>query len=389
MSSHTCKITLKRANFDFQIQKSYLFDESNFFKDIILKNPEQTEFILPQDIPYDKNILNLFFSDLKIISEGEEIQKIKSETDLLKLFELSQIFQTPHLNEVIFNIMKEKKLIYYFFIECNKQKGQKITYQFEKQIFEQLHKLDKDNISQLTNILNSREISIERKIRIFSKIKPDQEIYLLIRNFLFDIFLNENLKKEEKQDKQIFMILYNEEEIQKETLKRTNLRIDNIFYPKLNEKFSNEKKLEEKIETIITKKLKEQNIDFLKKVYPVGALFTSYDSKSPATLFGFGLWEPIIDRFLYCSNNSGTIGGQISHSHEYKLLHYSDHVELLTWNYDISDWESGTNDGFYENFDFQTGGDSGPTSDKILTANTSNSSNMPPYITVYCWRRIE
>ena len=44
--------------------------------------------------------------------------------------------------------------------------------------------------------------------------------------------------------------------------------------------------------------VKNNFIEILKKVYPVGAIYTSTVSTSPATLFGFGTWEQIQGRFL-------------------------------------------------------------------------------------------
>ena len=58
--------------------------------------------------------------------------------------------------------------------------------------------------------------------------------------------------------------------------------------------------------------VKNNFIEILKKVYPVGAIYTSTVSTSPATLFGFGTWEQIQGRFLLgvsSSHGAGTTGG--------------------------------------------------------------------------------
>ena len=57
----------------------------------------------------------------------------------------------------------------------------------------------------------------------------------------------------------------------------------------------------------------------LSKVYPVGAIYISVSSTSPATLFG-GTWERIQGKFLLAANDSveaykaGKTGGSVSHT---------------------------------------------------------------------------
>ena len=48
------------------------------------------------------------------------------------------------------------------------------------------------------------------------------------------------------------------------------------------------------------------------EAYPIGALYISYVSTSPATLFG-GSWSQISGRFLYCTTSTGT-GGNNNHT---------------------------------------------------------------------------
>ena len=42
--------------------------------------------------------------------------------------------------------------------------------------------------------------------------------------------------------------------------------------------------------------------------YPVGSIYTSMNSTSPANIF-VGTWTEITDRFLYCSSSSKTTMG--------------------------------------------------------------------------------
>lgn len=52
----------------------------------------------------------------------------------------------------------------------------------------------------------------------------------------------------------------------------------------------------------------------LELVYPVGAVYQSWNTTSPATLFG-GTWLQLTDRFLYASSTPGATGGKSNHSH--------------------------------------------------------------------------
>lgn len=56
------------------------------------------------------------------------------------------------------------------------------------------------------------------------------------------------------------------------------------------------------------------DITALTAAYPVGAIYLSWSSTSPASLFG-GTWTQITDRFLYCHNSSGTNGGSNTQDH--------------------------------------------------------------------------
>lgn len=48
-------------------------------------------------------------------------------------------------------------------------------------------------------------------------------------------------------------------------------------------------------------------------IYPIGAIYQSWSSTSPSTLFG-GTWTQITNRFLYCKDSAGETGGESSHT---------------------------------------------------------------------------
>lgn len=117
--------------------------------------------------------------------------------------------------------------------------------------------------------------------------------------------------------------------------------------------------------------------------YPVGALYWSSKSTSPASLFG-GTWTQIKDRFILAAGSSysnGATGGaatvtltidQIpSHRHDAKVILPSG--ESGTSGYGIEKWASGEYGYKAASTNYVGGGGS--------------HNNMPPYIVKYCWER--
>ncbi len=135
----------------------------------------------------------------------------------------------------------------------------------------------------------------------------------------------------------------------------------------------------------------------LDNVYPVGSIYMSVNSTNPKNLFG-GTWEQIQGKFLFGMNSSypaGSTGGEITHKltwnempghyHEGLYYSYQDTENLITLNsgtesYHIP-WGSTSYAGDY-------GAGSGA---KELITGTAGSgeahNNMPPYLSVYIWKR--
>ncbi|MGN0776751.1 MAG: phage baseplate protein [Candidatus Ventricola sp.] len=119
--------------------------------------------------------------------------------------------------------------------------------------------------------------------------------------------------------------------------------------------------------------------DVMLAIYPVGAIYISTVSTSPATLFG-GTWERIQDRFLLGAGSTysaGSTGGEATHTltidetpkhyHEFPYLYQ----DLGTgWS------SSGTN---------QIMDSTGATSE---VGGGKAHNNMPPYLAVYMWKRV-
>lgn len=140
-------------------------------------------------------------------------------------------------------------------------------------------------------------------------------------------------------------------------------------------------------------------------VYPVGSIYMSYTSTSPASLFG-GNWTVISGRFLYCNNGTST-GGANSKTYNFN------HNHAMTLNK-----ANGTGSWFYVLNQYGIGyhaGDAAIQNGPILTSTSAcmstliqNNCNgpsvsmggntplpldnktidtMPAYQTIYCWRR--
>ena len=118
-------------------------------------------------------------------------------------------------------------------------------------------------------------------------------------------------------------------------------------------------------------------------VYPVGALYLSTSSTSPATLFG-GTWTRIQDTFLLAAGTTyaaGATGGEATHTlTESEMPTHTHGIEGNATN--VIAWV-GSGNGNY-------GLSSGSTvrGRQILNAGSGQAhNNMPPYLAVYVWER--
>ena len=131
-------------------------------------------------------------------------------------------------------------------------------------------------------------------------------------------------------------------------------------------------------------------------IYPIGSIYISVNSTSPQTLFG-GTWVQIKDTFLLASGDTyqnGSTGGSATvtltasqsgvpaHSHKYQ--DYNTTYTLKTTNR-----KPGTSTAVAYGTSLTAGGGATErTSSNNTAANASQShENMPPYLTVYMWKR--
>lgn len=134
---------------------------------------------------------------------------------------------------------------------------------------------------------------------------------------------------------------------------------------------------------------------YLDLIYPIGSIYISYNSTSPANLFG-GSWSNITGYFLRASSDTDT-GGSNSHTHQYGVSYgqYKNSVvsgEQLLWN--GSSWVNGTTKDLGTKSRRVNAGLTTSLSSNSYTidllgsyTNTSSSSFLPKYQNVYCWYR--
>ena len=134
----------------------------------------------------------------------------------------------------------------------------------------------------------------------------------------------------------------------------------------------------------------------LNLIYPVGSIYMSVNSASPATLFG-GTWEQLKNRFLIgCGDTyaAGASGGSATHTLSVdEMPTHGNHL------YGNGDWiGQGASGGKYLNTDanMSSYGSSGRgwflSSNEAYPAGYTTGggkahNNMPPYLAVYMWKR--
>lgn len=143
----------------------------------------------------------------------------------------------------------------------------------------------------------------------------------------------------------------------------------------------------------------------LQAVYPVGAIYISTISTNPAAIFNFGSWELIEDRFLLGASSTqaaGTTGGSKT------TTLTKTNLPNNRWDFTFHGTSSNNGGGIvaaiggdgsltgtpHPNSKYRDGGNVGDAASAFITLSYDNGgksesfSNMPPYLTVYIWKRI-
>ena len=122
----------------------------------------------------------------------------------------------------------------------------------------------------------------------------------------------------------------------------------------------------------------------LESVYPVGSIYMSVNSTSPATLFG-GTWKAIQGKFLLGADGvaykAGNTGGEATHTltereipnHKHSIWFPNDGGEQSA---EIGYPDTGSKNTYYAEASKTSG-----------TGGGAAHNNMPPYLAVYIWKR--
>lgn len=124
--------------------------------------------------------------------------------------------------------------------------------------------------------------------------------------------------------------------------------------------------------------------------WPIGSIYMSVNSTSPANLFG-GTWERISDTFLFAASSSypaGSTGGEFTHKlTQSELPNYS--LSVANGSNVIRSKTGSSADAYVQT---QSSGWGIPNwESKTVTVASGGSgaahNNMPPYLSVWIWKR--
>lgn len=198
---------------------------------------------------------------------------------------------------------------------------------------------------------------------------------------------------------------------------KLNLEVDNACVDSLsskNNKFSLDSEGNLIVNSITTVQNPTSNNGVCDLVYPIGSIYMSVSAVSPSTLFG-GVWEQLKDKFLLGSGDiyvAGSVGGESSHvlttnelpshNHNFSQTSCSDpgnHTHVVgadkdggagTNRYTVHITSNNTANGAQHT---PISGAAGSHTHAIggSISNTGSNvahNNMPPYLTVYMWKRV-
>lgn len=129
--------------------------------------------------------------------------------------------------------------------------------------------------------------------------------------------------------------------------------------------------------------------EYLLADHPIGSFYISFDSASPASLFG-GTWERVEDTFLLCAGSTysaGSTGGEAAHTLSNSELPSS------MGSFAALRWASNTGESgcfsYTQRHSDRTAPGGGDFGDALYTMSGGGTAhnNMPQYLAVYVWKR--
>jgi hypothetical protein len=245
--------------------------------------------------------------------------------------------------------------------------------------------LTAENLDKMDSGIKKNSDDIEEANNEFSKFKTDE-----FATATTDI---SNMKEDNTTNKKDISGLKTDVSGAKSSINDLKNNIDKIN-PKI-------KSLENIVEQL--KKEVKQNVQdgVLQKVYPVGSFYISESTVSPATLFGFGRWEKIEDKFLIGASRNTPIkssGGSKTHSHGNKNGRNGNlaaAIGAVNGNVNAIGYKAAndTDISVLGNATFVVSGAgqgfAGWNHFTAVVGQTAEDGTLPPYYAVNIWRRTE
>lgn len=122
-------------------------------------------------------------------------------------------------------------------------------------------------------------------------------------------------------------------------------------------------------------------------IYPIGSIYMSINNTDPANLFG-GEWEQIKDTFLLAAGNTytaGTTGGEAEHTLTIDEMPSHSH-KVMFGEYDVTH-NIGAQGTYWNNIGIESNTTLGNVT-AVAVGGDQPHNNMPPYLTVYMWKRV-
>lgn len=148
----------------------------------------------------------------------------------------------------------------------------------------------------------------------------------------------------------------------------------------------------EKVGKINADKLDGRTLaEIMLALYPVGAVYISANSTSPASLFG-GTWESIGGRFLLGADSTytaGSTGGEATHTLTENEMPTHKHRGITIAGNKLTCWSNSGSGGVFDMSSLFNG--SGNTTNDFIAEPVGGGAahnNMPPYLAVYMWKRV-
>lgn len=187
---------------------------------------------------------------------------------------------------------------------------------------------------------------------------------------------------------------------------KTNLEINNLTATCIaskNNKFELDSEGNLTVKSINT----IDRLTTLDEIYPVGSIYMSVNGNNPTTLFG-GTWEQIKDKFLLSCGDTfenGTLGGEINHTltvnemptHTHSIsssgghnhnAYFKEH-RIPTANYSGTSDYARKSSASHDTTGQVTVSNGAHTHTPANTGGNESHNNMPPYLAVYMWKRIQ